>query len=279
LPVWNAGVNANEELYFLVCVPDRWDGEHDILVHVTSALLNANEQGHTYQLDMNWEKVTPNIEVVPVAFHSVSAQRYNLSNLQYYCYRDYFVLDYDAPANDPILADDVLALRIRLGSVGGQYVDLDGELLILEVSVLFPRGDLIGEEADMAEAYFLLCFIVLAIGLMIACYAFKKPVLGFAAAGGWLFLGIYSYTLATDGKGIYWSLFFFCMGLMIVSIFEAMGKRGKVERGEDYETDADLKETREQLNALETESKIAREPTSRLRKIIRGNKKKRRPKY
>jgi len=98
LPVWSDPANVNEELYLNICVPDRWDGEHDIVIAVVSALSNANEFGNTYQLDIAWEKVTPEVEVVPVSFHSVSAQRYNLSNLQYYCYRDWFVVDYDAPA-------------------------------------------------------------------------------------------------------------------------------------------------------------------------------------
>ena len=151
MPVWSDPVNVNEELYFNICVPDRWDEEHDIVIGVVSALSNANEFGNVYQLDFAWEKVTPNVEVVPVSFHSVSAQRYNLSNLQYYCYRDWFVVDFDAPAIDPIIHDDQLALRLRLGQVGGQYTDLDGELIILHVEVLFPRGDFLGDPPDMGD--------------------------------------------------------------------------------------------------------------------------------
>ena len=149
LPVWSDPVNLNEELFLQICVPDRYDGEHDIVVEVIVALSDAGEKGNTYQLDLAWEKVTPDVEVVPAAFHSNSAQRYNLSNLQYYCYRDYFVIDYDAPVGDPIIAEDEIALRLRLGQVGGQYTDLDGELIIIHCGVLFPRGDLLGHPSDV----------------------------------------------------------------------------------------------------------------------------------
>lgn len=151
LPIWSDPVNFNEELYFSVCIPDMWDGEHDIVIEVITALSNAGEKGNTYQLDLAWEKATPNVEVVPVSFHSDSAQRYNLSDLQYYCYRDFFVIDYDAPADDPIIYEDELDMRLRLGQVGGQYPDLNGELIILHFGILFPRGDLLGNPPDFSQ--------------------------------------------------------------------------------------------------------------------------------
>jgi len=148
LPVWSDPSNLNEELYYSICVPDRWNESTDIVVEVTTVLSDAGEKGNTYQIDLAWDKVTPNAEVVPAGFHSVSAIRYNVSDLQYFCYRDYFVIDYDAPADDPIIHDDDLNFRLRLGQVGGQYTDLDGELIILHVGVLFPRGDLLGDPED-----------------------------------------------------------------------------------------------------------------------------------
>lgn len=73
----------------------------------------------------------------------------------------------------------------------------------------------------------LIALIVLALGLMIVGYAWKRQALVFGAVGGWMVLGVYSYTLSTAVWDIYFTLFFFCMGLVIVSALEAMYLREK----------------------------------------------------
>ena len=150
--VWNAGGNVTEELCYQILVPERYNGENDIIVQVTSALSDAGESSNAYHLDLSWEKVTLNEEVVPASFHSVSVLRSNLSALQYYCYRDWYVVDYDAPADDPVTAGDIMALRFRRSSVVPyKFTDLDGELIIMHVAVLFPRGDLLGDPPDLDD--------------------------------------------------------------------------------------------------------------------------------
>jgi len=190
LPVWNAGGNVNEELYFTICPPDRWDGEHDPVVELIVALSDANEAGNTYQINLDWENVTPNDEAVPATTHSVIAQRYTLSNTQYYCYRDWFVLDYDIDPADPITVEDALALRLRLGSIGGQYSDLDGELIIIHIGVLFPRGDMLGEEGNMAESLTFMALIFLALGLTIATWLPRLDYVGYL--GGLCLYAVYN---------------------------------------------------------------------------------------
>ena len=54
LPIWN---NNNEELYFRICVPARYDEANDIMVEVTSALSNAGEAGNSYRKCHNRENV------------------------------------------------------------------------------------------------------------------------------------------------------------------------------------------------------------------------------
>jgi len=240
LPIWSDPVNLHEELYFSVYVPHRYDEEHDIVIEVVTVLSNAGEKGNTYQLDLAWEKVTPNDEVVPVSFHSDSAQRYNLSDLQYYCYRDYFVVDYDAPASDPIVQDDELNMRLRLGQVGGQYTDLDGELIILHFGILFPRGDLLGDpeggiitivdewlEEQMEEigiqfgvfndilegwsAYFLIVVgLMFIIGLSFLAFWRFNALLFMLLAGASLMFGFYWYDAFTTNLGL-------TLGLMMVA--------------------------------------------------------------
>ena len=150
LPIWDTGGNATEELCYQILVPERYDGEHDIIVQVTTALSGAGENATAaYQLDLSWEKVTPDEEAVPAAFHSVSALRPDLSGTQYYCYRDWYVVDYDAPADDPVTDGDIMALRFKRSTVVQyKYTDLANELIVMHVAVLFPRGDLLGDPPD-----------------------------------------------------------------------------------------------------------------------------------
>lgn len=111
-----------------------------------------------------------------------------------------------------------------------------------------------------------IAFIVLAVGLMIACYAFKKMVLGFGAAGGWLLLGFYSYTIYLEEGVFYWWVAFFAWGMVIVSTFEAMGARGKKEVGDDWEAD-DKSEEEEDADAVIADAEASRSITDRLRKL------------
>jgi hypothetical protein len=287
LPVCNS--QDDEELYFLMYVPDRWDEESNILVR-TKVWTSGNESNNLYELQVAWDKVTPNVvEAIPTgAPYTVNKTRTVYSELTYACYLDYFVLDYDIEPTDPIIADDTIALRIRRIDTGSD--NLSGELVLFEVSFLFARGDFMADPTgnvtaiidDMIDdgtliggkSMLFLSFIVLALGLMGACYAWKKPVLGFGAAGGWLFLGVYSYTLVASEGQLYWALFVFCVGMIIVSVLEAMGQRGVKEIGDDWEADDEMKEIEETMSEFETSMKRANKPVRRVKKAIMGNRKK-----
>lgn len=128
-------------------------------------------------------------------------------------------------------------------------------------------------------ALYFLAFVVLAIGLMLACYAFKKPVLGFGAAGGWLLLGFFSYGYLEDLGIVYWgvrgALFFVCMGLVFVSVFEAMGARGKKERGDDWEADDNRSEEEREIDETIEEAKEAQRIPNKLRGLCKTRRVKR----
>jgi len=236
LPIWDGGGNNNEELYFIICVTDRWDGESDILIHINCALANAGESGNSYQWDINWEKFTPGEDVVPAAFISMSQRRNVDSNLQYQSYRDWFALDYDIIATDPVEPDDLLALRLRRGDVVPfQLKNLNGELIVLSVDFLFARGDAMGDPLGAVSEgdVYLLALILLPLALLAIAYGFKKIVFAIGAAGGWILLGIYAYTLSTTTWDVYYFFFWIAIGLAIVSILEAMVIRNREPVGQD----------------------------------------------
>jgi len=293
LPVWADPTNVNEELYYSVCVPGRWDESHDIVIEVISCLSNAGEKGNTYQIDIAWDKVTPEVEVVPAGFHSMSAIRYNVSNLQYYTYRDFFVVDYDAPAIDPIISDDHLAFRLRLGQVGGQYQDLDGELIILHVGILFPRGDLLGDPGDILGGdsmnIYLGVLILAAILLIIAGVGLKNIFLAAIAAILWLIAGAYSYiTVAAIEGAPFTQLGWACWFVAVLCLFQSgkqysENKQGIVVDAEDDAPDElsdedkeEAKEARKEAKHMRVTMKATISPIDQLRAAIRGKRKMRR---
>ena len=283
LPIWNSD---NETLYFLMCVPERWDGESDIIFHIGSALANANESGNGYVLEVAWEKATPNAEVLPVTNYTEYISRTVYSNNQYEFYQDWTSFNYDIEPDDPIEADDLLALRIR--RVNTLKVDnLDGELIITHLGILFARGDLLGDPitseanvitivGDLIEdgiliggvSVLLLAFIILALGLMITAYVFRKMFIAFGAGAAWLLLGLYSLgSLSESTWDVYYGVFFFSLGLMIASIVEAMALREKPESVVEKDDLDSYLDEREESDRKEARFRKAIRPKTRRRRL------------
>jgi len=256
LDIYDKVEAPDEELYFSVCVPDRWDGEHDIIVHIDSALESAGEGNNAYRFTLAWENVTPNEEVVPVAFASHDAPRDGLSNLQYYCYRDWFVIDYDVALAGAIVKDDLLSFRLqRVSVVPYKFTDLTGDLIILHAGVLFPRGDLLGNppnmddyitEEEMEEigiqfgvfntilegwsAFFLIAFgLILIIGLSVLAFWKYTALLFMLVAGASLILGFGFYDAFTTNLGLTLGLMMVVYALVCVAFaFRCLFWRGDI---------------------------------------------------
>ena len=242
LPIWG---DDDEELYFIHCVPDRWDGESHIIIHIVTALANANEAGNSYQLQVEWEHVTPDVEEVPITLNTTTFIRTVESNTQFECYKDYFLVLYNADVGDDILVDDELAIRLRRIAAGGQLQELDGELIILHWGILFARGDLLGDPVggvgdiidDLIEDETLiggadLIYLVLgllALGLTIAMFATRNMMLGFPCVIFWAVLGGYAYTESTTAWGD-WQYYLFFASAFGMTIFCALAMYGLREK-------------------------------------------------
>jgi len=263
LPIWDAGGNVNEELYFISCIPNRWDGESHILLHIITALANANEAGNSYQLQVEWEHVTPNEEEIPVTTHTTTFTRTIESNTQYECYEDPFLIIYNADVGDDILPDDQIAIRLRRIDVGGQLTELDGELIILHWGILVARGDLLGDpegwiddliedETLIGGANLIYLFLgLIALGLTWAMFQSRNMMLGFPAAIFWAILGGYAYTESTTAWGDWqFYLAFACLlGMTTFSAFAAYGLRTK--KGEEKEGEGFIDEGREDIRFID----------------------------
>jgi len=149
LPIWSTPANQDEQLFYEICAPDRWDGESNIIMHLDLALAAAGESGNAFSLEIAWENVTANEEPIPVTSNLIVGTKPVYSDTQYELYKCAVAIDYDIDAANPIVADDILAFRLRRVAVGGQLKDLDGELIILHAGILFARGDLLGDPGNV----------------------------------------------------------------------------------------------------------------------------------
>ena len=237
-------VGATEELHFIVCVPDRWDGESDILIHIASCLSLANQADRSNRWQIEWEHFTPNEDIVPGTNNVVLLERYFYSNDQYQSYQDWMVIDYNIDAVDAILPDDLIGLTIRRVTTAPKETDAD-EIIVFAIDILFARGDLLGDPEGGVEdivddliddgtlvggaqvEMFALAFI--AVMLTVAMFVTRQSMLGFACALFWAILGGYAYTESTVpwGDWQFYLAFGSLLGMVSFTALAAFGLREK----------------------------------------------------
>lgn len=133
LPVFN---DDNEELYFELCMPNRWDGESNITVHVY-CWLAGNEDSKNFKLRLSWEHHTIG-DNVPESSNNVDVQTATgASALAGDSYKADFTIDYDIDTPDDIIADDLVNLRLR--RIAASANDCAGEIVIEHVGVIVTR--------------------------------------------------------------------------------------------------------------------------------------------
>lgn len=292
LPLWS---DDYEELYFTMCVPDRWDGESDVVIHIYTALANANENTKAYRLELAWERATPNEEVIPLTENLIYIERQIYSNNQYEFYRDGENLDYDIDDDDLLEVDDLIAFRIRRVNVTTQN-EIVGELIITHVAFLFARGDLLGDPAGgvadiiddliadetlIGGADLIYLFLgLMALGLTMAMFHTRNMMLGFPCVIFWAILGGYAYTESTTAWGDWqYYLFFACtFGMTIfcaLAMFVLRTKKEEVAEGDELidEGKDDLRYTDE---GKSEEGNLEGSGMSKRTKGIRGRAKQRR---
>ena len=131
---------ADEELFYQICVPNRWDNASDIHVHLHAWIDTAqNEAADAVNLTLEWEHFTVG-DVVPVTNNSVTTEVVTGIASQYMVYQFNFTIDYDIDAGDPILADD--EIEFRLFRTASSH-EIAGEIVICHAGVIF-RCDKLG---------------------------------------------------------------------------------------------------------------------------------------
>jgi len=129
MPIYAAD---NEELFLRQVVPARWDEASDIIVHVLTAISQAEDVGDYFKFQMSWNNVADDSDIVPVATHDVTAEQIILAGraAQYNVYELTFTVDYDIDGvGNEVQAHDLLAYRLR--RVDATDPDVTGEIIVL----------------------------------------------------------------------------------------------------------------------------------------------------
>lgn len=125
---------ADEELFYNICVPNRWDGESDIIVCIHFWVDTAQDHAaDAAKFSLNWQQVGEGDEV-PATYTTVTDEVVTGVCNQFTCFEMEFTINYDEVVADPIQDDDTLFLHlIRIAS----SQEIDGEPVIYHSGVHF----------------------------------------------------------------------------------------------------------------------------------------------
>ncbi|MBA7684485.1 hypothetical protein ES703_92881 [subsurface metagenome] len=129
-----------EELFATVCVPNRYDEASDIFVHLYCwlAVENINKN---FKMQVSWEHYTPGTDIVPATTaENVEVQTATGAGAQFQSYVVKFTLDYDVHTPNNVVADDIVALRMR--RVAAAADECADEIVVNHYGVVFRRDKL-----------------------------------------------------------------------------------------------------------------------------------------
>ncbi|KKN39294.1 hypothetical protein LCGC14_0744870 [marine sediment metagenome] len=229
LPIWNAGANNDEEINYCLNVPFSYSGTQDIEAHVDMWLDTANTD-KKFQMQLEWDTFTAGEDVVPDTTHTVTIEVDTGTAAQYQSFDIEFIIDFDIDSADPIQSQDVLGFRLR--RIAATSDEIAGEVVIKHTGVHVPRGDIVGQEAEMAFSILLGLFVFVAAILAGAGLIARKSPLLMMATLVWVLAAWqgFSETSATWDTNyvIGFVTIFAGIGSAILSVF-VREKRDEVE--------------------------------------------------
>lgn len=128
-PIYN---NDDEELFWRLHVPGRWDGTTDIEYWLTVCLSAAETEGDDFKFQLSWSNSTGTTGVIttdvvsPTADGDCSAGH----TAQYSIFRLGFTIDVSAGPIVAVSPGDILAGRVRRIASGG--VEVSNEIIVLD---------------------------------------------------------------------------------------------------------------------------------------------------
>jgi len=142
LPIWDSN---NEQLFFDICVPDRWNGVSDIDIHIHGYLTDAQPTtARAFKLQIGWEHydataVVPDTEnLVAVETEMNAETAINTSFQVIFTGANTINYDIDGAGNE-LAIDENLCLRLRRIAKTGANNEITGEFVVTHIGLIFTR--------------------------------------------------------------------------------------------------------------------------------------------
>lgn len=134
LPIYNTD---NEEIFFDIHVPRRWDGVSNITVHCHVYLDTANDTKN-FNIQCSWEHYS-SLAVVPATTNDLTVETATGSSAaQYQGYLLVFTIDYDIDGEgNEIQAGENLCMRLR--RIAASANEAAGEIVVTHLGLVFNR--------------------------------------------------------------------------------------------------------------------------------------------
>jgi hypothetical protein len=134
MPIWDAGANVWEELFFREYVAGSWDGATDITISIICALASAETAGEDFRFEVAYQSIKlDGSEVLSAGVTTVEAE-YNCAAAAQY---QTFKLDFSIPYAD-VQASDHIGFRVRRIAVEvGGADEVEGEIIVLDCIITY----------------------------------------------------------------------------------------------------------------------------------------------
>lgn len=145
LPIWNSD---NEQIFFDMCVPNRWDEASNIDIHIHGYLAAIQPTtARAFRLQVSWEHYGSAV-VVPDTVNTIEVEtELDADTAAFTAYHVDFTttnaIDYDVDGGGhEIAADSNLGLRLRRIAKTGGNNEIDGEFVVTHFGLIFTRNKL-----------------------------------------------------------------------------------------------------------------------------------------
>jgi hypothetical protein len=134
MPIYNSD---NEELFWRLSVPGRWDGTTDIEYVLYVALDTAETLNDDFKMQLSWSNTNGTTGVVSSSTVDVPVSGKCTTNhdAQYSVFKLTFTIDVSAGPGGALASGDVLAGRVR--RIASNGTEIAGELLVLDHTLNF----------------------------------------------------------------------------------------------------------------------------------------------
>ena len=122
----------DEELFWRLHVPGRWDGASNITYNLVVCLSAAETEGDDFRFQMSWNHISPDdgaLDATAVADVTADGDCTSGHNSQYSIFQLQFVMDWDIDTPD-IASGDLLFGRVRRIASGG--TEVSNEIIVLD---------------------------------------------------------------------------------------------------------------------------------------------------